>query len=177
MILLMGIAGAGKGTQGQLLAEQHGYHVVTMGDVVRQTATDEQRQRMLAGNLLGDDEIMAMIDTVLSDIKDLDHVILDGFPRTLEQAKWLLEQSRRGRFTIQAAIHLIASREAVTARLLDRARADDNTEAIEQRFEEYERSTAPILEWLDENSIFVISINAERSVEDVNAEIFEQLNA
>lgn len=175
MILLMGIAGSGKGTQGQMLAEQHGYKVIGMGDVVRAEASDEQRQRMLAGGLLADGEVITMMDAVLDGLDDLSHVILDGFPRTVAQAEWLLQQVTAGRFTLDAAFHLVASREAVKARLLNRARADDVDDSIEKRFNEYEKLTAPILQWLADNNITVINVDAEREVAVINSDIISNL--
>jgi len=177
MILLMGIAGSGKGTQGQLLAEQHGYHVIAMGDVVRAEMTDDQRARVMKGDLLGDDEIIAMLDQALSKLTDLNHVILDGFPRTVPQAEWLREQVAAGHFQLDAAFHLVASREAVKARLLGRARADDNEAAIEKRFDEYEKSTAPIIDWLQHHGIRVVNIQAEQPVETVSQAIAAELKA
>lgn len=175
MILLMGIAGSGKGTQGQLLAEQHGYRVVAMGDVVRAEMSDDQRARVMRGDLLTDEETIVMLDATLSKITDLNHVLLDGFPRTVGQAEWLLSQVEAGRFRLDAAFHLVATREAVKARLLDRARADDNDAAIEKRFDEYEKSTAPILAWLTDHGVHVVNIKAEQSVEAVNADIVREL--
>lgn len=174
MILLMGIAGSGKGTQGQLLAEHHGYQVIAMGDVVRAEMSDDQRARVLKGDLLRDDEIISMLDGRLAQLDDLDHVLLDGFPRTIPQAEWLLQQTDR--FQINAAIHLVASRDAVKARLLERARADDNAAAIEKRFDEYQKSTAPILDWLASHGVHVVNIDGERPVEAVNADIVTNLN-
>ncbi|HWB39482.1 MAG TPA: nucleoside monophosphate kinase [Candidatus Saccharimonadales bacterium] len=175
MILLMGIAGSGKGTQGQFLVDQHGYHAVVMGDVVRAEMTDDQRARVLQGDLLRDDEIIAMLDASLAKIDDLNHVLLDGFPRTVPQAEWLLDQAQGGRFEVKDVFHLVASREAVKARLLDRARADDNDAAIEKRFDEYEKATAPIIEWLEAHGVKVVNINAEQPVEKVSADIMQQL--
>jgi adenylate kinase len=173
VILLMGIAGSGKGTQGKMLADQHGFHLISMGDVVRMYVTGAQRERMLAGGLLDDKEIISIVDQVLSSLRDQEEVILDGFPRTVPQAEWLLEQVKAGRFNLQTAFHLVASREAVKERLLGRARMDDKEEAIEKRFDEYERSTAPILDWLEKNGVHVVNINAERPVEVINQELVD----
>lgn len=177
MILMMGIAGSGKGTQSKLLAEKDGFHLVTMGDVLRQNASDKQKAKMNDGILLGDDEIIAIIDRVLADIPSQEKIILDGFPRTVKQAEWLANQADQGRFELRAAVHLIASRDAVRERLLSRARGDDVGHAIETRFEEYERSTAPILEWLRSHHIEVFNINGERSVEEVHQQIVDHLEA
>jgi adenylate kinase len=171
VILLMGIAGSGKGTQAQLIVEDNGYHLVTMGQVLREYVSGEQKERMLSGELLSDEEVIEIVDKALESIPEKEEIILDGFPRTIPQAEWLLEQSKTGRFDLRIAFHLVASRAAVKQRLLGRARMDDKEDAIEKRFDEYERATAPLLSWFRDNGVNVIDINAERSVEDVHKEI------
>lgn len=176
MILLMGIAGSGKGTQGKMLADQRNYHLISMGDVLRMHVTGKQRERMLAGELLDDGEIINIIDKVLSSIGDDGQVLLDGFPRTVPQAEWLMEQVRAGRFDLKTAFHLVASREAVKQRLFNRGRIDDVEHSIEARFDEYARSTEPLLNWLSENGVDVVNIDAERSVEAVNEDLTNYLD-
>jgi adenylate kinase len=176
VILLMGIAGSGKGTQGKMLADTRGFHLISMGEVLRMYVTGEQREKMLAGGLLDDQEIIRLVDKVLSSLPDDEEVLMDGFPRSIPQAEWLLEQVKAGRFDLRAAFHLVASREAVKARLVKRARIDDVEGAIEKRFEEYERSTAPLIEWLSGHGVKVTDINAERPPEAVNTDILSYLN-
>lgn len=176
MILLMGIAGSGKGTQGKMLADKLGFHLISMGDVVRMYVTGDQRQRMLAGGLLDDNEIIKIVDKVLTSLPSGEEVLLDGFPRTVPQAEWLLGQVKSGRFDLQIAFHLVASREAVKQRLLGRARIDDKEDAIEKRFDEYERSTMPIIKWLRGHEVNVVDINAERSPDDVHKDLTSYLN-
>lgn len=175
MILIMGIAGSGKGTQSKLLAEKDGYHLITMGDVLRESASDVQRDKMHAGILLDDQEIIQIIDKFLAALPQDEEVLLDGFPRTMPQAEWLIKEVESGRFKLNTAIHLVASRQAVKERLIDRARTDDVEHAIEQRFDEYEKSTAPILEWLKQHNIEVFDVNAERPIEEVHQEIVNHL--
>lgn len=175
MILLMGIAGSGKGTQGKMLADTRGYHLISMGEVLRMYVTGEQRERMLAGGLLDDKEIIKIVDGVLGSLDDGEEVLMDGFPRTVPQAEWLLGQVKAGRFKLDTAIHLVASRQAVKDRLMKRARIDDVESAIEERFNEYERSTAPLIEWLDKHGVKVVDIDAERTPEEVNADIVKHL--
>jgi adenylate kinase len=175
MILLMGIAGSGKGTQGKMLADQHGFHLISMGDVLRMYVTGEQRRRMLAGGLLDDQEIIKIVDKVLTSLPDKEQLILDGFPRTIPQAKWLLEQAEAGRFNVEKVFHLVATRDAVKKRLMSRGRIDDHEDAIEARFNEYERSTAPLLEWFNDHGLAVDNIDAERPVEKVNQDLIDRL--
>jgi adenylate kinase len=176
MILLMGIQGSGKGTQGSMLADAFGYKLLSMGDIIRAHATEEQRQRMLKGDLLGDDEATAMIDQALQALPAGQDCILDGYPRSISQAEWLFEQARSGRFSVDHVIHLTASRAAVKARLLSRGRVDDTEEAIETRFNAYEHATQPLFDWFAEHNIAVIDIDAERSVEQVNDDLVKLVN-
>jgi adenylate kinase len=176
MILLMGIAGSGKGTQGKMLADKYGFHLLSMGDILRMYLTGEQRERILSGKLLGDKESIAIVDKVLSTIPGDEETLFDGFPRTIPQAQWLVDQTKSGRFKLRLAIHLVASRKAVKERLLNRGRIDDNEDSIEARFDEYELSTMPLIAWLEENGVKVYNINAEQKVEIVNKELIEIIN-
>jgi len=171
MILLMGIAGSGKGTQGALLAKEHGLHVISTGELLRNYGSPEQKQRMLTGEILADEEVTALLDKALSELPDKNAVILDGYPRRISQADWLLDQAKAGHFKLDKVLHLKVSREAVKARLLDRGRQDDHNDAIEERFNEYERATLPILEHLKEAGVQVIGINGEQSVDNVHQTI------
>jgi adenylate kinase len=175
MILLMGIAGSGKGTQGKMLSDQYGFHLISMGDVVRMYVTGKQREKMLAGELLDDQEIIDIVDKLLSTIPSTEEVLMDGFPRTVPQAQWLIKQVKEGRFKLHVALHLTASREAVKKRLLKRARIDDIESAMEARFDDYERSTMPLINWLESNGVKVANVNAERPVSEVNDELINLL--
>jgi adenylate kinase len=175
MIILIGIAGSGKGTQGKLLAEKYGFQWISSGEILRTYVEGEQRERMLAGELVDDKEIMRVWGKVLTSMSDKDKCVLDGFPRTIHQAQWLLEKSKKDKFKVTEILHLIASRQAVTDRLMGRGRQDDHSQAIEARFNEYEKSTMPILDWFEKQGVKVVNINAEQSIEDVHQEIIEKL--
>ncbi|MES2970945.1 MAG: nucleoside monophosphate kinase [Patescibacteria group bacterium] len=175
MILLMGIAGAGKGTQSKLLSDKDGFNIVSTGDLLRVYGSDNQHRRMHKGEILGDQEVTDLLERALSEIPDQNNVILDGYPRRISQAQWLLDQQKEGRFQISCVIHLVASHEAVRARLLERSRPDDHDDGIEQRFSEYERDTVPILDYLAGAGVKVNEVNAEQPVESVHAEIVHLL--
>jgi adenylate kinase len=170
MIILMGIAGSGKGTQGKRLCEQFGLTYVSTGEMLRAHATEAQKTRMHSGELLADDEIVAMVAAVMHEVPDPNKILFDGFPRTIAQAEWLVAEVQKGGYALQV-FHLLASREAVKARLVERARTDDHDEAIEERFNEYERSTKPLVDWLKENNISMGEVDAERSVDEIQAEL------
>lgn len=176
MILLMGLPGAGKGTQGKIMADQHGMHLISMGEIIRLYVTGERRARMLAGELLDDDEVINILDRVLDSIPDKNLCVLDGFPRTVNQADWLLEKSKRDNFSISHVIHLDAGEDTVRSRLRARGRLDDKEDVIKERFKEYKELTQPLIDWFNKRNIDVININAERSVDEVNNNVTRSLH-
>jgi adenylate kinase len=92
-LILLGAPGVGKGTQGALLAERHGLERIATGDILRQAVRDQTelgrkaRRYMDAGELVPDHLILEMLRDVLADARH--GFVLDGFPRTIQQAESL----------------------------------------------------------------------------------------
>jgi len=176
VIIFMGVAGAGKSVQGRMLAEKLGYDWISTGELLRKNIHGDRKQEMLEGKLLGDDEIIAIVEDRLKVLSSNNRAILDGFPRTLPQAKWLLKQHTKETLSINGVVHLTASKEVVKQRLLQRGRPDDSEEAIDVRFNEYEEHTLPIVDWFKESGLTVYEIDGERDVNEIHHEIVNQLN-
>jgi adenylate kinase len=162
MIILMGVAGAGKSMQGRLFADEHGYAWISTGELFRVLVTGQRRAQMLAGKLLSDNEVIELVDKTLNLIDVNQEFLLDGFPRTVKQADWLLEQVHSGRLELTAIFNLVASPEVVTERLLARGRQDDTAQAIKKRFKEHETMTLPILEHFRQENVRVFEIDADQ---------------
>lgn len=177
MILIMGVAGAGKSVLGRRLADEFGLPWLSTGEFLRMLVTGERRREMLAGKLLDDSEMIALADKIFHMIESKEEFILDGFPRTAGQAEWLLAQHKVGLIKISCVLHLEASEEVVAERLLSRGRQDDTREAIAKRFSEYQAVTVPILEDYASKGIKVNHINGERDEETVHAEAAKLLNS
>ncbi len=175
MIIFMGVAGSGKSVQGNLLARDLGYTWLSMGELLRQSVDSKRKQEMLEGKLLNDKEIITMMEGFLGAQEDTKACILDGFPRTLPQADWLLGQHEKGVVTLDAVIHLQASREVVKRRLLSRGRLDDNEQAIDKRFAEYEQATLPIVTSFKEKNISVIEIDGEDDIDTTHRKILKSI--
>lgn len=171
MIILMGIAGAGKSMQGRLFADEHGFAWISTGELLRVLVTGKRRQEMLQGKLLSDDEMVNILDKVFDLINLSDEFVLDGFPRTLTQAEWLLEQVDHGRFDVDVVFNLVASQDVLRERLHARGRMDDTDEAIAHRFEEYERVTRPIIDLYKRHGIKVYDIDASKAPQGVHDDI------
>jgi adenylate kinase len=177
MIVIMGVAGAGKSVQGRWLADELGLPWLSTGEFLRMLVTGERRREMLAGKLLDDSEMIALADKIFHMINVNEDFILDGFPRTIEQAEWLVAQHKAGLIKISTVLHLEASEEVVTARLLERGRQDDNEEAITARFQEYKTITLPIIADFESSGITVHHIDGEGTPEQVHQKITPLIQA
>lgn len=173
MIVFTGVAGSGKSKQGKILADKYGLPWLSTGAFLRMLIHGEKRKRMVEGKLLADKEIINLVQKMFSLIDSSEEFILDGFPRTVEQADWLLSQAKHGQLDITMALHLKASRDKVEERLAARGRQDDNDEAINERFKEYQETFIPILEHFKEANIPVIDIDADKSIDEVHQQIVE----
>ncbi len=159
-----------------MLADHMGLPWLSTGEFLRMLISGERRKDMLAGKLLGDNEIIALVQRIFNVVDTKHEFILDGFPRSVAQADWLLNQVKHGQLKISAVVHLTATEEAVRARLLKRGRQDDTDIAIKERFTEYAETILPILEHFKQAGISVYDIDAEQSVKDVQASIRRAIN-
>lgn len=175
MIILTGVAGAGKSMQGKMFADEHGYAWISTGEILRVLVTGKRRHEMLEGKLLSDEEMINILDTVLNLIAPDQEFVLDGFPRTITQANWLLEQVHSGRLKLTAVVNLDASEKIVRERLMARGRQDDTEEAIAKRFDEYRTVTLPILEHFKQEGVDVHNIDAAQEPRAVHDAILKRI--
>lgn len=173
MILLMGLAGSGKGTQGKLLSEKLDYEYISTGEYLREYLSENRKEQILAGKLVDDDEMIKIISEFLDRTEE--ESILDGFPRSESQAEWLLERHKKGDINIEALVYLKVPKEELIDRLLARGRADDNESAINTRFEEYSRATQPIIEKYGREGIKIIEVDGSGPVDDIHQNILKRL--
>jgi adenylate kinase len=152
--LLLAPPGAGKGTQGTLLAERYDVPHLATGDLLREHVADgtdigrEAEAYMERGDLVPDALVVSIVVGCIAGPEPLEGYVLDGFPRTLEQAeaayKW---GSERGR-TFHAVISLHVSDDELVRRLLERGRAggraDDTEGTIRDRLQVYAEKTKPL---------------------------------
>lgn len=171
----MGVAGSGKSMQGRMLADQLALPWLSTGEFLRMLISGDERRDMLAGKLLDDEEIISLVQKIFTVVDVEEDFILDGFPRTFGQADWLLNQVKYGQLNISGVIHLQASEEAVSERLLGRGRQDDTKEAITERFREYEDSIKPILAQFKEAGIPIHEINGEQEPGTIHKDIMKAL--
>ena len=177
MILLLGVAGSGKSTQGHQLADEYGYAYISTGEIFRVLITGRRRNEMLEGRLLSDEEVIKVVDKVLELIDTKEQFILDGFPRTKPQVDWLLQQCEAGRFESPMVVNLEVSEQVIRDRLMKRGRLDDSEEAISHRYEQYEEVTRPILAYMKEKGWKIADVDASHDAPVVHQEIQQALQA
>ena len=182
-VLMVAPPGAGKGTQGVVIAEHFGVPHIATGDLLRDHVTrgTELGQSVQGyldrGELVPDDIVLAMVRDAWVAAQGGGYV-LDGLPRTMEQARAVYEMAVELDMTADVALHLQVEDEELVRRLLARAaeqgRADDTEQVIAHRLKLYYDVTHPILEWYGQRGILV-SVDARRPAEQVGRHIITTL--
>jgi adenylate kinase len=175
MIIFTGVAGSGKSVQGRMLADNLGYPWLSTGEFLRMLVSGDDRISMTKGNMLGDTHIIKLVQKILSLIDTKEEFILDGFPRSIAQADWILNQMKHGQMNITAVINLTADESVIAKRLMSRGRKDDNPEAIKKRFDEYQQTILPILDDFRRSGVQVYEIDADQEPKKVYKQIIETL--
>ncbi|MCB0942420.1 MAG: adenylate kinase [Mycobacterium sp.] len=152
-IVLLGPPGAGKGTQAVKLAEKLGIPQISTGDLFRHnisTGTElgiEAKKYLDAGDLVPATLTNALVDDRLNDADAADGFILDGFPRSVEQAEALHDMLERRNLKLDAVVEFRVPEDELVERLKGRGRADDTEDVIRNRFNVYRDETAPLLDY------------------------------
>lgn len=177
MIIFFGPAGAGKSVQGQLLAARNGWRWLSAGQLLRDSRDLALIQQMQAGKLVPHDRVNEIMGEALARAKDIDRVIIDGFPRQLYQAKWLVESRSQHTRSVDLAIVLEVPVSEVLKRLKVRGRVDDTPAAIEERLKIYRTEVSPILNYFTEQGITIAHIDGTGTVGQVHDRITAELEA
>lgn len=175
MVVFFGPAGAGKSVQGQILAARFGWRWLSAGQLLRDTHDAELLKEMSTGGLVKAETVNKIIKDALVRAKDIPHVILDGYPRELSQAKNLIETQPDHERSIGLVIVLEVPREELIHRLEIRGRSDDTAEVINQRLQIYRKEIYPILTYFNEQHVPIVHINGTGTVGQVHDRIESEL--
>jgi len=180
-MLLIGAPGAGKGTQAELIAERFHVAHISSGDLLRTHVQDNTtigrsaREYLARGDLVPDAVVMDMLRKPVVAASESGGYVLDGFPRTVDQAKAAYETAYELGVAVEVAIYLEVPSEELTRRLLARGRGKDDTpDVIEHRLTVFEAKTRPMLDYYAEREE-LITVNGARPVHEVFWSITVQL--
>jgi adenylate kinase len=185
-VLMIGAPGAGKGTQAVRMAEHFGLVHISSGDLLRkhvaaETNIGRQISDYLAnGDLVPDSIVMDLLRKPILAANAAGGYILDGFPRTVEQARAAHKVALELGVAVQVVVHLEVERDELMRRLVERGaesgRSDDNAEVIAHRLDVYDEKTRPMLDYYAAREELV-SVDGSRPVEAVTKAVIDALEA
>lgn len=168
MIILFGLAGSGKGTQGKALSELFGWRWLSVGEAIRQTG--EYVDIVNSGGLVPDEDVIRIMDKQIAkaEAEGFD-VILDGYPRDVHQAEYLM---RTIPDKINGAIILEVPKDELYQRLALRGRDDDKErDSIERRFQIFEDNIHAILPMLESHGIPITRVDGVGPIDEVTTRL------
>jgi adenylate kinase len=178
-LVLLGPPGAGKGTQAEKLAEKLGIPQISTGDLFRQNIGEgtklglEAKRYLDAGDLVPAELTNALVDDRLDDDDAANGFILDGYPRSVAQAKALHDMLGRRGTDLDAVLEFRVAEEELFNRLNARGRADDTEDVIRNRMKVYHDETAPLLDYYSGTQLK--TVDAVGTVDEVFARALHAL--
>jgi adenylate kinase len=187
IVVLFGPPGSGKGTQASRVAGTLGVPHVATGDILRAEVAKgsalgaEVEPIMRSGRLVSDDLIVRVIEARLAEPDARSGALLDGFPRTVAQARALDAMLVRNQRHVDAVISLDVPDAELQERVVKRAgverRADDTPEAFARRLQVYRDETAPVLDWYSANGTRIERVDGVGAIDAVTERIVSALQA
>ena len=179
-IVIFGPPGAGKGTQSKFIVKKYNLHQLSTGDLLRGEIKNKTKLGMEissiinSGELVSDEIVGNLIEKFVSNNLYQNRIIFDGYPRTLPQAKNLDNILKKNNQKIDIVLKLAVSLATIKKRILERKskekRADDSEEIAIKRFETYENSSKPLINYYQQSNLLKV-INGEASISEINLEI------
>ncbi len=181
-IIIFGPPGAGKGTQAKMVAEHFGIIHLSTGKMFREAISQGTELGKLVqsiideGHLVPDQTVVDMVEETIASEDYSEGYVLDGFPRTVEQAVAFDNLLERRNESVDAFISLYAPDEELIQRLLSRGegRSDDTEEKIKNRLEVYKKETAPVMEYYQQASLFR-SVDGTGTIDEIFQRILSAL--
>jgi adenylate kinase len=164
ILILFGPPGAGKGTQAVRIAEKNQWIHISTGDILRSEVQRETplgkkvKEIMDQGHLVSDELLIEIMESVFIKHSAAGGFVLDGFPRTLNQAQELDRMLQKSGHQVTMVLSLEVNETELVARLLKRAveqgRKDDSADVIKNRLAQYHRHTRPLIDYYRKQKVF-----------------------
>ncbi|MGX7732116.1 adenylate kinase [Rhodococcus sp. 2H158] len=171
-LVLLGPPGAGKGTQAAILSEKLGVPAISTGDLFRANIGQgtplglEAKKYIDAGELVPAEITNNMVRARLAEPDAANGFLLDGFPRSVEQARELEAILKDLDTQLDGVLSFGIDEDVVVERMLARGRADDTEDVIRNRLRVYREETAPLLDYYADA---LVTVDAVGEVDEINA--------
>lgn len=177
MILLFGPTGAGKSMQGQMLAVRQGWKWLSTGEMLRQSTDQTVIDTLRSGDLVSDELTYRVFDTAVQEARNRQYsnIIVDGFPRTKEQAAWLDDYLEHNDEHIEVVIVLEVPEQEIARRLEKRRRMEDTPEIVAKRMALYRQKMYPVLGIFAEAGVKIIHLDGTGTAGEVHDRIYEAI--
>ncbi|MCF0207715.1 MAG: adenylate kinase [Bacteroidales bacterium] len=185
-IAIFGAPGAGKGTQAQSIIEKYNLKYISTGNILRAEIANgtplglEAKAIIEKGNLVSDELVTKIIEKFISDNRNPNGFLFDGFPRTCEQAKSLDRILKSEGTELSCLLNMDVPREELIKRMMHRAklenRADDTPEVFENRLKEYEEKTFPVMNYYQQQNK-VLSVSGVGTIEEIFVRLTEKIDS
>ncbi len=179
-LVIFGPPGAGKGTQSKFIVKKFNMFQLSTGEFLRKemsenTSIGKRISSVInAGNLVSDQIVSDLIEKIISKNEYKNRIIFDGYPRNINQAKNLDYLLNKYKQKIDIVLKLSVSLETIKKRILERRkqenRVDDNEEVAVKRYQTYERSIEPVIEYYKKLNLLKI-VDGEQPINQINSEI------
>ena len=180
ILVLLGAPGSGKGTLAKKMRDKFGFQIVSTGELIRNSNDPKLKKIIEKGEFVPDDLMLDILEESIEDMDPSKGIIIDGYPRTLDQAEDLDSLLGKMGLGLNHAIFLGITTDKAKERIEKRAskenRSDDaDPEVIDKRFEEFKEKTLPIAGFY-QKSRKLITVDSDKSEKDVYLQVKKALD-
>jgi len=181
-LIIFGPPGAGKGTQSKLLSKKFDLYQLSTGELLRNEIKNKTplgikiSSIINSGELVSDKIVSDLIEQFISNDIYKSRLIFDGYPRNINQAKnldYLLKKyNQRVDFVLKLSVNLEVIKIRISERKSQEARADDKEQIAIKRFQNYEKSIEPVIDYYKKSNLLKV-VDGEGSIAEINVKISE----
>lgn len=160
-----------------MLAVRMGWKWLSTGEMLRESADPEVITVLKSGELVSDQLTYEVFDIAIREAidKHYENIIVDGFPRTKDQAEWLASYMEQNHQKIDLVVVLEVPESVITKRLEKRARMEDTPETIARRMAIYRQKMYPVLGIFADDHVPIIHLDGNGTVGQIHDKIFDEL--